>query len=110
MGVYPNQFSREDFLEKFLKENNVSDSIITKFVELPEKIIIDGHEYGLYVNVIFCSVGDTSYTFELNYYCEELVEFLFNSKVFGNVETSINYLMCELLEKQYLEREVKEDE
>ena len=81
MKAYPNQYSREDFLQKFLKKNNVSDSIITKFVELPEKIIIDNHEFDLHINVTWYTIGNTFYDFELNYYCEELVEYLFNSKV-----------------------------
>ena len=105
MGVYPNQYTRENFLEKFLRKNNVNDTIISKFVELPEKIIIDGHEYELFINVTWYKVDDTFYDFELNYYCEELVEYLFNSKVFHDVEISINNLLCELLEKGYLEKE-----
>jgi len=105
MGVYPSQYSRENFINNFLRKNNVSEGIIGKFVDLPEKIIIDEVEYKLFINVIFCSVGDTSYTFELNYYSEELVEFLFNSKVFGDVEFSINYLTCKLFEKEFLPEE-----
>ena len=102
MGVYPSQYSRENFINNFLRKNNVSEGIIGKFVDLPEKIIIDEVEYKLFINVIFCSVGDTSYTFELNYYSEELVEFLFNSKVFNDIEVSINYLLCELINNGYI--------
>lgn len=105
MGVYPSQYNREEFIKKFLKKNNVSDTIITKFVELPEKIIIDNHEYDLYVNVTFFSAADTFYDFEINYYSEELVEFLFNSKVFHNVEVSINYVICELIDKEIISKE-----
>lgn len=105
MGVYPSQYSREDFIKKFLKKNHVSDLIISKFVELPEKIIIDNHDYDLYINVTFISVGNTCYNFELNYYSEGLVEYLFNSKVFNDVEVSINYLICELIEKGFFEEE-----
>ena len=105
MGVYPSQYSREDFIKKFLKKNNVSDGIVSKFVALPEKIIIDNHDYDIYVNVTFISVGDTCYNFELNYYSEELVEYLFNSKVFNDVEVSINYLLCELINNGFFEEE-----
>ena len=105
MGVYPNQYNREDFLEKFLRKNNVSDSIVSKFVGLPEKIIIDGNDYDIYINVTFISVGNTCYNFELNYYSEELVEYLFNSKVFNDIEVSINYLLCELINNDFYEEE-----
>ena len=105
MGVYPSEYSREKFLEKFLKKNHVSEVIISKFVALPERIIIDGHNYDLYINVTFFSIADTFYNFELNYYSEELVEYLFNSKVFNDVEVSINYLTCELIEKGFFEVE-----
>lgn len=103
MGVYPSQYSKEDFLERFLEKNNVSEIIINKFVALPEKID-NGHDYELYINVVFCSVGNTSYSFELNYYSEELVEYLFNSKVFNDIEISINYLLCELIDKGYYDK------
>jgi len=102
MDIYPNQYDRKKFIEKFLKKNNVSEVIINKFVDLPEKIIVNNHEYEIYINVIFFSIGDTFYNFELNYYSEEQIEFLFNSKVFQDVEVSINYLICELIEKGYL--------
>jgi len=105
MGVYPSQYSKENFLERFLKKNNVSENIINKFVALPEKVDENEHEYDLYINVVFCSVGNTSYSFELNYYSEELVEYLFNSKVFNDIEVSINYLLCELIEKGYYDKE-----
>ena len=107
MGIYPNQYSRENFIKQYLKKNNVNDIIISKFVALPEKIIIDGHDYDIYINVTFFSVGDIYYNFELNYYSEELVEFLFNSKVFNDVGVSVNYLLCELINNGFIKRERK---
>lgn len=107
MGVYPNQYSREEFLKKFLKKNHISKAIINKFIGLPEKIIVDGHDYDIYINVTFINVGDTCYNFELNYYSEELVEYLFNSKVLTDIEISINNLMCELINKGFFEEEKK---
>lgn len=102
MNMYPNQYNKKEFIENFLKKNNVNDIIINKFIDLPEKIIVNNHEYEIYINVIFFSIGDTFYNFELNYYSEEHIEFLFNSKVFQDIDISINYLMCELIEKEYL--------
>ena len=42
-------------------------------------------------------VNNTSYSFELNYYCENKIEFLFSLKVFSDVEISINNLVYELI-------------
>ena len=102
MHIHPNQYNKKEFIENFLKKNNVNDTIISKFVDLPEKIIVDDHEYEIYINVTFFNIDDTFYNFELNYYSEEHIEFLFNSKVFQNVNICINYLMCELIEKKHL--------
>lgn len=95
------QYSKVEFLEKFLKKYNVNNTIIGKFEKLPEKIVINGHIFDIYINATFFSVGDSSYEFELNYYSEELVEYLFSSKVFGDIEVSINYLLCELINNGY---------
>jgi hypothetical protein len=96
MAVYPKTYGKEDFL-KFLKKNNVNDIIISKFVELPDEVVRNGNTYGLYISSIWYSGGGTHYSFELNYYCEETIEYLFSSKVFNDVEVSINNLTCELM-------------
>jgi hypothetical protein len=96
MGVYPKKYTKEDFI-KFLKKINLSDKIISKFVELPECIIRNGSEYELYIYSTYYTGGKKYHHFELNYYSENLIEYLFNSKVFTDVEVSINNLMCELM-------------
>jgi hypothetical protein len=101
MGVYPKQYNRENFLI-FLRKNNVNEAIISKFVELPEAVIVNGYKFNLFINVTWYSIGDTFYNFELNYYSEELIEFLFNLKVFNDIEVSINYLLCELINNGYI--------
>ena len=101
MKIYPKQYNREDFLG-FLRKNNVGEEIISKFVDLPETVLRGEDGFDLYINVTWYSVGTTYYNFELNYYSEELIEFLFNSKVFTDVVISINYLLCELIEKGYI--------
>jgi len=103
MGIYPKQYDREDFLN-FLRKNNVTNTIISKFVDLPEAVLRKDDRFNLFVNVTFYSDGNTHYNFELNYYSEEHIEFLFNSKVFSNIELSINYLLCELTNNGYLEK------
>jgi hypothetical protein len=103
MGIYPKKYNKEEFLI-FLKENNVSDLIINKFVELPETVERSGCIFKLDINSTWYSSGKT-YKFELNYYSEELVEYLFSSKVFNDVEISINFLLCELINNHYIKDE-----
>jgi len=104
MGIYPKQYKEEEFL-KFLKKNKVTETIITKFAELPKSVEHSGNTYKLDINLTWYSDGNTHYEFELNYYSEELVEYLFSSKVFSDVEVSINYLLCELIENGYIAEE-----
>jgi len=103
MGVYPKQYNKEDFL-KFLKKNNVNDNIIAKFVELPETIQRSGSTFKLYINSTWYSIGNTFYNFELNYYSETEIEYLFSLKVFKDVEISINNLLCELVNANHIKR------
>jgi hypothetical protein len=102
MKLYPREYTKKEFLN-FLQKNNVNDKIISKFVELPETVTHNGDEYKLYINSTWYNVGNTHYNFELNYYSEELVEYLFNSKVFEDIELSVNNLLCELINNNYIE-------
>lgn len=95
MGAYPTLYNKESF-KVFLIKNNVDEEIIDKFDSLPDKLIRNGNSYDIYINSIWYSVGNTFYNFELNYYCEEKMEFLFNSKVFSDIEISIDILLLEL--------------
>ena len=95
MGAYPTLYNKESF-KVFLIKNNVDEEIIDKFDSLPDKLIRNGNTYDIYINSIWYSVGNTFYNFELNYYCEEKMEFLFNSKVFSDIEISIDILLLEL--------------
>ena len=101
MGVYPKKYKKEEFL-KFLDKNNVSNKIINTFVELPESVERSGSTFKLDINSTWYSDEDTYYNFELNYYSEELVEYLFSSKVFSDIEISINYLLCELINNNFI--------
>ena len=101
MSIYPKQYNREDFLN-FLRKYSVPNNIISKFVDLPEAVLRNEEKFDLFINVTFYSAGNTHYNFELNYYSEELIEFLFNSKVFNDIEVSINYLLCELINNGYV--------
>lgn len=101
MGAYPTLYNKESF-EIFLINNNVDEKIIDKFNSLPDKLIRGGNIYDIYINSIWYSVGNTFYNFELNYYCEEKMEYLFSSKVFSDIEISINILLLELKKNNML--------
>jgi len=102
MNTYTKTYTKEEFLE-FLEKNNVNDTIIHKFVELPVSIVRNGNKYDLYINATWYNVGNTHYEFELNYYSENLIEYLFGSKVFKDVEFSINNLLCELMNSKIID-------
>jgi hypothetical protein len=96
MRIYPKKYTKEEFFT-FLKKINANDQIINKFLELPKFIIKNGYNYELYIDSTYYNIDNTYYKFELNYYSEELIEYLFNSKVFTDIEVSINNLSCELM-------------
>ena len=94
-------YSKDDFI-KFLHKNNVSDKVVEKFKELPETVTHNKSTYKININSTWYNVGQTHYGFELNYYCEEHIEYLFSLKVFNDIEKSINYLLCELMNNGYI--------
>lgn len=95
MKLLQTNYSKKNFLE-FLKNNNFNDIIINKFIKLPENIYHNGNKFKLYIEYIDFNPINIENKFEINYYSEELIEFLFNSKVFNDVELSINNLICNL--------------
>lgn len=101
MKVSPRTYDKKAFVE-FLHKNNVSDSVIEKFKYLPEHLTRRHKEFTLYISSTWYDSGNTYYNFELNYYSEELVEYLFTYKVFTDVEKSINFLLCELINNGYI--------
>lgn len=76
MGVYPTQYSKEEFIE-FLQKNHVNELLIEKFKVIPENVKKKSHIYKLNILCTFISVGETSYNFELNYYSEDQLNIYF---------------------------------
>lgn len=101
MTAYPKKYNKNEFL-KFLNKINVDDVIISNFELLPETLKKNDSVYCLDINSTFYSQGTTYHNFELNYYSEDLIEYLFGLKVFNDIEVSINYLMCELINNGYI--------
>ncbi len=93
--ILPRKYSKKDFI-LFLQQNNINDKIINKFINLPDTLKRNGGDYNLYINVTWYNVGNPYHSYELNYYSDELIEFMFNSKVFNDIEVSINYIICEI--------------
>jgi hypothetical protein len=96
MSVNPKNYNKEEFI-KFLLDNHVDIVTIEKFSELPNVIKKNNNTYYMYIYVTFYDTKNIYYTYELNYYSNELIEFLFSSKVFNDVKYSINNLYCDLL-------------
>jgi len=92
MNAYPEKYNKEDFLI-FLENNDVKEKIITKFAELPETVTRSGIVFTLDVDSTWYNVDDTYYSFEFNYYSKELIEYLFASKVFIDIEVCVNNLI-----------------
>ena len=101
--IYPKRYDKNEFLT-YLKKHKVGEKTINDFEELPESIIRSGDTFKLDITLTWYPEAETHYNFEMNYYSEDTIEYLFNSKVFGNVEFSINYLLCELINNNYIRR------
>jgi hypothetical protein len=99
--IYPKRYNKEEFLD-YLKKNKVSKKITNDFDSLPESITRSGDTFKLDITLTWYPEAETRYEFEINYYSEDTIEYLFNSKVFGNIQFCINYLMCELINGNYL--------
>ena len=104
--IYPKRYNKKEF-RKFLEKNNASETIINKFNELSETVERNKNKYKLYINLIRYNIDNIFYTFELNYYSEEFIEYLFNSKVFNDIELSINNLICELQNSKIIDEDCR---
>lgn len=106
MPITPIYYCKKTFIE-FLQKNNVSDNIVEKFKKFPEKLIRRNKEFNLYIVSTRYNTKTPHHNFELNYYSDELVEFLFIFKVFDDAEKSINFLFCELINNNYIAKQNK---
>lgn len=94
MGATSKQYTKTEFI-KYLTEIRTDDKVIEKFKQLPEVIDHKNTDYKLNIVVTFYNEGTTHYTFELNYYSNVNVEFLFPYKIKNDVNTSIDTLFNE---------------
>lgn len=103
MTAYPRTYCKNEFLN-YLNKNNVSESVIDNFLKLPETLTTKNSKYELNITSTWYNVNKIYYYFEMNYYSEELIEYLFSPKVFTDVEKSINYLYCELINAKFISK------
>jgi len=96
MNITPKTYTKEEFLDNLINIQT-NCNIVNKYHKLPEQISVKNNKYIIYINVTKYGTKNPTYNYEFNYYSEELVEFLFNSKVFSSVELSINNLLCDLM-------------
>jgi hypothetical protein len=101
MGIFPTVYSKGGFIE-FLQKNHINETIIDKTKILPESVKKNNHLYKINILCTWYNTGDTHYNFELNYYSEDQIEYLFPFKVFTNVETSIDNLICDLVDGKFI--------
>ena len=102
MGVYSKGYNKEEFIV-FLRDQYVNDIVMENFKILPENVKHNNHIYKLNIIITFISVGMFN-NFELNYYSEDQIEFLFPYKIFTKVEESIDNLICDLVDGKYIEK------
>lgn len=101
MGVEQSEFNKKEFIG-FLLENEVSDKIIKMFEEIPEILHKNDAKYNLVIQTRWYDVGKTYREFEMNYYSEKIMEYLFSFKVYTDIELSITHLECELRIKGFI--------
>ena len=95
MNILPQTLDKEEFIA-YLKKNVVSEKIIKRVMNLPEKIIVNDVKYYLYTTTTQYNVGTTRHEFELNYYSDEMVRFLLSIESYPDIEISLNHIECDL--------------
>lgn len=95
MCVEEKQYKRKEFI-KFMNKYGVEEETISKFVDVPEKIIENEYEFNLIITSRWYNIGKTYYEFELNYYSPNAMEFLFKYKISNNIEDSLSFIEHEL--------------
>ncbi|MFW6247337.1 MAG: hypothetical protein ACOC22_04170 [bacterium] len=90
MGVFPNDYTREEF-KHFLTQHDVDEIVIQKFETLPEKVTYNNKEYVMSIRATHFTIGDGFYNYWSNYVGEAGI--LFEKRVFTDAEEAIDYLI-----------------
>lgn len=98
----PKNYNKKEFID-FLKKNNTDIDIVKRFENLPETIKYNDSDYVMNIIITWHSNHGSYYNFEINYYSEEIIEYLLNYKIFKDIEITLNYLECQLTDKNLIE-------
>jgi hypothetical protein len=102
MNIFPKIYTKTNFIEQLIS-NGINDNIIIKLNKLPEYVKSNNSIYSIYINVIQYGIENSTFNYEFNYYSNDLIEFLFNSKVFSDIELSVNNLLCDLMNAKLID-------
>ncbi|MFW6225372.1 MAG: hypothetical protein ACOC3V_00270 [bacterium] len=102
LNSVPTDYSKKQLIT-FLEKNNENINLINRLKNLPEKIKYNNVEYTLNILISWYNINNTYYEFELNYYSEKYMEFLFSYKILKNIEESIKFLENELKKKKNIQ-------
>jgi len=92
---YPQKYTKEEFIN-VLKKSNINDNLINRIKKLPLTVTYNNIDYYLNIIILWNEQNKIFYGFEINYYSDKNMEFLFDYKVFYNIENNIDYIECEL--------------
>lgn len=88
----PKKINKKQLIS-LLKKDNINPNLIFRINNIPNVIIKNGYNYDLDINV---AKHETHNEYNLNYHCIDNMEFLFNNKIFKDIEISLKFLECEL--------------
>lgn len=95
MTLEPTNLTKKKFIN-FLKKIDINLDLIERASKLPEEFTFDRNRYFIYIMLISHTDNDNPFEFELNYYCDEISEYLFSLKSSFNLERALNNVECEL--------------
>ena len=96
----PKTFKKQELI-RYLMDNGVVNGMLIRLENLPDILHVNNYDYVFNAITTWRERGHTYHEFELNYYSEENMEFLFTYKIFNDVEVSLNFLECELAKKGF---------
>lgn len=94
----PKKYTKNDFI-KLLKSNSVdvNNELMESFVnDIPENIEHNGNLYNL--NIIITINNNNNYSFELNYYCADVLEYLLPYKSIQDIDYALNRFITQTSE------------
>lgn len=92
------KYNKEELIT-LLKKNNTKKDIVERVNKLPNIIKKNNHQYLIDINI---NKINGHYEYDINYYCEDIMEYLLSHKIFNDIEISLNIIECQLNRKRLL--------